>query len=150
LTTSGMGLIAVGLFLLAWLDASTPLLHVTLILVMMGVGFAVFSSPNVNIIMGSVSSKLSGLASATTGTARQLGQSLSIATTSLIVHHYMGDLELSLETANRYLPAMHTGFLIFAAICVVGMYTSASKLMGGGDKKEWRHISGRLESREGE
>ncbi|MCD8349240.1 MAG: MFS transporter [Planctomycetaceae bacterium] len=150
LTTSGMGLIATGLFMLAWLNESTPVYHVTLILVMVGVGFAMFSSPNVNIIMGSVSSKLSGLASATTGTARQLGQSLSIATTSLIVHHYMGDMELSLETAGLYLPAMHTGFLIFAAVCVVGMYTSASKLMGGGNSKEWRHVSGRLEAREGE
>lgn len=146
LTTSGMGLIAVGLYLLSGLGPDTPISRVVVILILVGVGFAMFSSPNVNIIMGSVSRKLSGLASATTGTARQLGQSLSMATTSLVVHHYMGEMGLSLETAEHFLPALHTGFLIFAVVCLVGMYTSASKLIG--NDKEWRHVSGRFEAQD--
>lgn len=144
LTTGGMGGITVGLYLLSRLTPTTPLWHVILILVLVGIGFAMFSSPNVNIIMGSVSRHDSGLASATTGTARLTGQALSMAMTSLIVHHYMGDSELSLDTADLFLPAMQTGFLLFAGICLAGMYTSASKLIGNDGKKEWRHISGKF------
>ena len=148
LTTSGMGLITVGLFLLSRLSPETPITAIVLILVLVGVGFAMFSSPNVNIIMGSVSRKHSGLASATTGTARQLGQSLSIATTSLIIHHYMGDHPPGAETAELFLPAMRTCFLLFAVVCIVGMYTSASKLVGGDNDKDWRHVSGRFDAGE--
>ena len=150
LTTSGMGAITAGLFLLSRLTPTTPLSHIVLILVLVGIGFALFSSPNVNIIMGSVSRRDSGLASATTGTARQTGQALSMATTSLIVHAYMGDLEPSLDTADMLMPAMQTGFIIFAAVCLFGIYTSASKLMGGAEDKQWRHVSGRLPSADDE
>lgn len=149
LTTGGMGLITIGLFLLSGLTKDSSLPHVALILVLVGVGFAMFSSPNVNIIMGSVSRKLSGLASATTGTARQIGQSMSMAITSLIVHHYMGDHELTVETAGMFPPAMRTGFLLFAAICFVGIYTSASKLFGKDADQDWRHVSGRFEPMRG-
>lgn len=144
LTTGGMGAITIGLFLLSRLTPATPLWHVILILVLVGIGFAMFSSPNVNIIMGSVSRQDSGLASATTGTARLTGQALSMAMTSLIIHHYMGNHELTLETADLFLPAMQTGFLLFAGICLAGIYTSASKLTGGGGKREWRHVSGKF------
>ena len=144
LTTGGMAAISVGLFCLSRLTPDTSLTVVVLILVLVGIGFALFSSPNVNIIMGSVSSRDSGIASATTGTARQIGQSLSMAMTSLIVYAYMGDHELTLETASLFLPAMKVGFIIFAFISMVGIYTSASKLFGDEDKKNWRHISVRL------
>lgn len=130
--------------LLSRLKADTPIMHVVYILILVGIGFALFSSPNVNIIMGSVSRRLSGLASATTGTARQLGQSLSIAMTSLIIHHFLGNSELSRDNASLFLPAMQYGFLLFAGICLAGMYTSASKLMGGKGDQDWRHVSGRF------
>ena len=148
LTTSGMGAITLGLFLLSALAPETAIGTIVLILILVGIGFGLFSSPNVNIIMGSVSRRDSGLASATTGTARQTGQSMSMAMTSLIVYAYMGDLELTRETAERFLPSVHTGFLIFAGICLVGMYTSASKLIGG-DGADWRHVSGRFPAANG-
>lgn len=141
LTTSGMAAISVGLALLSLLTPETPLYVAALMLFLIGTGFAMFSSPNVNLIMGSVSSRDAGLASATTGTARQIGQAMSMAMTSLIIHAYMGDREITVETAALYLPAIKTALLIFAAVCLVGVYTSASKLIGGDDSREWRHIS---------
>ncbi len=147
LTTGGMGAITVGLFFLSYLTPTTSMWYVVAILVLVGIGFAMFSPPNANIIMSSVSRRDSGLASATTGTARQIGQSMSIAMTSLIIHHYMGRNELTRETAEMFLPAMQTGFLIFAAICLVGCYTSASKLLYGGHREQWRHQSVRTTAR---
>lgn len=146
LTTSGMAAITLGLLLMSFLTPGTPIVHIVCILFMVGIGFAMFSSPNVNMIMGSVSRRDAGLASATTGTARQIGQSMSIAITSLIVHVYMGELEMSVETAAMYLPAMQVSFLLFAGICLVGVYTSASKLTGRASQTQWRHISGRFDN----
>jgi hypothetical protein len=88
------------------------------------------------------------VASATTGTARQIGQSLSMAMTTLIVHAYMGDAALSAGTAGDFLPAIRTGFLIFTGICLVGVYTSATKLFGKEDKEAWRHVSVRTRAKE--
>ncbi len=147
LTTSGMGLITVGLLLLVPLTATTPLYYIVLVQLLIGVGFGLFSPPNSNLIMGSVSQRDSSTASATTGTARQIGQSLSIAITSLVVHHYMGDHPLSPGTAGLFLPAVRTAFLLFAGICLAGCYTSASKLMGGKEALNWKHASGRLPKR---
>lgn len=148
LTTSGMGAISLGIFLLAFLKPDTSIYIVLAILCLIGIGFAMFSSPNVNIIMGSVSRRDAGLASATTGTVRLIGQALSIAMTSLIVHAYMGDYEMGLETAVMYLPAMKTALLVFAGVCLIGVYTSASKLMGPDDMKDWKHVSARIEAEE--
>lgn len=145
LATSGMGLICVGLIGLSQLGGETPVWGSVIILAVIGVGFALFSSPNMNLIMGSVASKDAGLASATTGTARLLGQSLSIATTSLIVNAYLGRQALTMETSGLFLPAMNMAFWIFAGICLVGVYTSASKLLGADGKNGWQHVSQRLE-----
>ncbi len=144
LTTLGMGMIMVGLLLLALLTPTTPVYFIVLVLILIGLGFGLFSPPNSNLIMGSVSQRDSSTASATTGTARQIGQALSIAITSLVVHHYMGDQPLTTETAGLFLPAIRTAFLLFAAICLAGCYTSASKLMGGKEAMDWKHVSGRL------
>lgn len=145
LTTSGMAAIALGLLALSTLRRDTPVWLVVAILVLVGVGVALFSSPNVNIIMGSVSSRDSGVASATTGTARQIGQALSMSMTSLIVHAYMGEHKLTPQTADMFLPAMNTAFLIFVGISCVGIYTSASKLFGDGKgKNDWRYVSARF------
>ena len=141
LTTSGMGAISLGLLLLSRLTAETPLHLVVPVLVLIGIGFAFFSSPNVNIIMGSVASRDSGFASATTGTVRLIGQAMSMAMTSLIIHVYMGNHELSKETAHLFLPALQTAFLLFAGICMVGVYTSASKLTGDEGDRGWRYVS---------
>lgn len=147
LTTGGMLLITAGLAALTQLGTGTPIWFVVAILTLVGVGFAMFSSPNVNIIMGSVSRRDSGLASAATGTARQVGQSMSIAIASLVIHAYMADAPLTMDNTHAFLPALRTAFWIFAAICLAGAYASASKLTGGAGDKEWRSASARMRGR---
>ncbi len=131
LTTAGMSAITIGLVLLSQLSGDSAGYQYVGILVLVGIGFGLFASPNVNIIMGSVAPRDSGLASATTGTVRLIGQAMSMAMASLIMYHYMGRQELTPEMAERFLPAMRAAFLVFAMICGAGLYASAAKLAQG-------------------
>ena len=75
---SGMGLIAVGLALLALVGPATPAAFVVACLVLLGAGFGLFSSPNTNAVMGSVEKRSYGPASGTLATMRLVGQMLSM------------------------------------------------------------------------
>ncbi len=61
--SAGMGLTAVGLALLTLLTAATPMTWIVASLVLLGFGFALFSSPNTHAVMSSVDRSLYGLAS---------------------------------------------------------------------------------------
>ncbi len=74
----GMAISAVGLFSLIFLAADTPIYHIVGSLVVIGIGFGLFSSPNTNALMGSVEKRFYGVASAMVSTMRLLGQMLSM------------------------------------------------------------------------
>ena len=80
----GMALTTVGLVLFAFLNAQTSLAWVVASLVFVGLGFALFSSPNTNAVMSSVERRFYGVASATLGTMRLVGQMLSLGIAVLI------------------------------------------------------------------
>ena len=49
----GMTFTAIGLFLLIFLTNVTPIWYLIVILIVLGIGFGLFSSPNTNAIMSS-------------------------------------------------------------------------------------------------
>lgn len=82
--TAGMGLCALGLAVAAGLDATSPLPQVLALLVLLGAGFALFSSPNVSVIMGSVEPRHLGVASGLNSTMRTFGMMSSMLIITLI------------------------------------------------------------------
>ena len=80
----GMALTTLGLILLALITHNTTLLYIVVSLMVLGFGFALFSSPNMNAIMSSVAKKYYGIASGSVGTMRVLGQVLSMGIATLI------------------------------------------------------------------
>jgi len=75
----GVVLVSVGLFLLSNLGSNVPLSRIVFYLIILGVGMALFITPNTSAIMGSVSGERLGTASAMVGTLRQVGMSLGLA-----------------------------------------------------------------------
>jgi MFS family permease len=73
LATSGMTLCTLGLVSFVFLSETTSIYTIIAILVMVGLGFAMFSSPNMNTIMSSVEKNIYGFASSITETMRVLG-----------------------------------------------------------------------------
>jgi EmrB/QacA subfamily drug resistance transporter len=123
----GMGLSAAGLFLTSFIDGSTGLLHVAFILAVCGLGFAFFSSPNTSAIMGSVDRVHYGVASATTGVMRLVGQTFSMATAGLILGLYVGQAQVTRADTSAFLAGLRAAFLVFAALCGAGVFASLAR-----------------------
>jgi EmrB/QacA subfamily drug resistance transporter len=123
----GMGLNAVGLFLLSFLDVDTSMPLLLAALVILGFGFALFASPNTNAIMGSVIPKYYGVASGTLGTMRLVGQMLSMGVAIMIFALVIGRVEITAAYYPAFLSSMKVGFLLFTIICFLGIYPSLAR-----------------------
>jgi EmrB/QacA subfamily drug resistance transporter len=127
IASAGMALSATGLLLTAFLGRSAPIAAIVLILVLCGLGFALFSSPNTSAIMGSVERRQYGVASATTGVMRLVGQMLSMGIAALIIAIYVGQVQITPGQYAAFLRAFRAGFLVFAALCLIGIAASLAR-----------------------
>ncbi|MDA8425163.1 MAG: MFS transporter [Treponema sp.] len=127
LASVGMAVMALMLAFLATAGEGTPLALVVLELVAVGIGYAFFSSPNTNAVMGSVDRRFYGVASATLGTMRLVGQMLSMGIAMLVVSLYVGRAAMTSSSNPLFLKSMHVGFAIFAGLCVAGVFASLAR-----------------------
>lgn len=129
--STGIALNSLGLFILSTINTDTEIYSIIAMLVLMGIGFALFSSPNTNAVMSSIDRELFGVASAMLSTMRTLGQTLSIAIATLIVSLFVGSEVLNPPNLGDFIAGIHFAFIIFAAMCAVGVGTSLAR----GEKK---------------
>ncbi|GAB6273512.1 MAG: MFS transporter [Peptococcaceae bacterium] len=123
----GMGLTTAGLFLFYFLTGSTPLWLVIVNLALLGIGFALFSSPNSNAVMGAVEKRFYGVASSTLGTMRLVGQAISMAIATLVIDLYLGNVQLGLARSDLILKSIKISFIIFALTCLGGIFASLAR-----------------------
>ena len=123
----GMGFTALGLALLVFVTAATPLWAIIIRLILLGFGFALFSSPNMNAIMGSVERRFYGVASGMLGTMRLMGQMFSQGIATLLFALYIGRVEITPEFYPLFLTSVKTAFAIFAVLCVGGIFASLAR-----------------------
>ncbi|TAL69396.1 MAG: MFS transporter [Bacteroidetes bacterium] len=123
----GMGLTASGLVLLCFLKETTPDYLIILLLVLMGIGFGLFSSPNSNAIMSSVEKRHLGVASGVVGTMRMVGQMMSMGIAMMLISLYIGKQTINPSTYPGLILSMRTGFLIFSVLSVFGIFASLAR-----------------------
>lgn len=126
--TCGMSLCAVGLLVAANLNAHSSLWMILVLLIFLGVGYALFSSPNVSLIMGSVAPRYLGIASGLNGTMRTLGMLTSMMVITLIFSMQMHGQPVTPATQPAFLTSMHQALLIFCAFCVIGIGCSLGRV----------------------
>ncbi|PLW95171.1 MAG: MFS transporter, partial [Marinilabiliales bacterium] len=124
LAALGMGSSAVGLLLLSFINQDTSTSYILLALFILGFGFGMFSSPNTNVIMGSVDRKVYGTASAMVATMRNTGMMFSMAIASLTIHWFLGKAQISIENTELFVASTRVVFTIFTVLCSIGVYTS--------------------------
>ncbi|NLO70714.1 MAG: MFS transporter [Porphyromonadaceae bacterium] len=122
--TIGMTMCSIGLTAMAFLTGETPHWIIVLILVWVGIGFALFSSPNMNIIMSSVDRSQYGQASGSASSMRVIGQIISMTIVTLIFAGLFDGKATEQVSNPIFLKAMKWGFLTFAAISLLGIYFS--------------------------
>jgi len=110
--------------MLSLLGLETSLIYIVGALALLGIGSALFSSPNTNAIMGSVDRRFYGLASGFAGTARVYGQTLSMSIISLVFSLYIGGIEVSTIDPMLLISTIDRIFLIFAVIVFIGLLPS--------------------------
>jgi len=125
--STGMAVTAAGLFCLALIEAATPMWIIVGDLVVLGLGFAIFSSPNTNAIMSSVETKFYGVASSVLSTMRLLGQMFSMGVAMLLFAVYMGKVEIVPLYYPLLMKSVRIAFLVFGFMCVAGIYASFAR-----------------------
>lgn len=123
----GMFVTAAGLFFMSALTSETPTSKIILNLAILGLGFAMFSSPNMNAIMSSVDRSNFGLASGVVSSMRLMGQMLSMGLASVMFALYIGPVDFSPAIMPRFMECLNVSFLIFGTICAIGIYFSLAR-----------------------
>jgi hypothetical protein len=122
-----MGVTVLGLGLLIPLAQATALWFVVGCLLVLGFGFALFSSPNTNAVMGAVEPRFYGVASATLGTMRLTGQTLSMGIATLILALLVGQSRIAPENHVAFISSVRVTFAVFAVLCFGGMFASLAR-----------------------
>lgn len=127
LASAGMALTSVGLLLLALINGKTTLEFLIGSLILLGIGFALFSSPNTNAVMSSVEGRIRGVASATLATMRLTGQMFSLGIAMLLLNIYVGRTQITIEDYPLFLNSLRAAFIVFAALCFAGIFASLAR-----------------------
>lgn len=123
----GMGLTVIGLIFFIFLGNATSLWFIIAGLIILGFGFALFSSPNTNAVMSSVEKRFYGVASATLATMRQIGMMFSMGMVMLIFAIYLGRVQITPEYYAPFLSSLNTAFIIFTVLCFGGIFASLAR-----------------------
>ncbi|WP_027720692.1 MFS transporter [Maridesulfovibrio zosterae] len=121
----GMLACTTGTIMGALVTAQTSIPYLYTMFVILGVGFALFSSPNMMILMGSVPPSRFGFASAVSGGLRTVGMVTSMVIISIFLSTVMGDAPVSPESASSYLSVMHFSLITLSCLCILAVMVSA-------------------------
>ena len=127
IASSGMAFTTAGLLLLVFLDSDTNLWFIIMSLVLLGFGFALFSSPNTNAVMSSVEKRSLSIASATLGTMRLTGQMFSMGIAMLILSIVMGRVQITPEFYLQFQLSVRYAFITFTILCFGGIFASMAR-----------------------
>ena len=123
----GMAFTCLALLLFSFLTNDTSMAYIVFTLVILGMGFALFASPNSNAVMSSVTPKHFAVVSATMGTMRTIGQMLSMGITMIIISIVVGRVVITPNYYPAYLLATKIIFGISCALCFGGIFASIYK-----------------------
>ncbi|MDR0767108.1 MAG: MFS transporter [Methanosarcinales archaeon] len=124
IASSGLGIIFIALVILSVLDKTTPLFVIITAIILQGVGYGMFVSPNTNIVVSALSSKLAPIATATVSTTRVIGEALSLGMLTLVFAIFMGSLHLIPENSAELILSSQVFTILAGIICVLAIVFS--------------------------
>ncbi len=125
LPTIGMLLTCAGAGMMIFLGTEADIAYVVVILVLLGLGFGIFSAPNTSLIMSSVPNELRGTASGTISFFRQTGMMVSMGIAMCCISIIMGAGSI-ITPANHaeFVDVIRLAFTICFGMCVAGTAVS--------------------------
>lgn len=126
LATFGLGFSLISTLAAIGVDEVTTIPYLIGVLVFQGFSFALFSSPNMAIIMSSVTPKEYGLASALSAKMRSFGMVVSMMIITIFMSLFVGQHMINTHPAE-YLLVMRSSFIAFSAFAAIGTYLAMKK-----------------------
>ena len=127
LASVGMGLTAIALFAFGWIDITSPVWLIVVLLALFGIGLGLFSSPNTNAAMGAVERRHLGVASSVISSMRMFGQMLSMGIVMFVFTMLIGKVKITPESVPQFLQSARILFFIFSGLSLIGVFASLSR-----------------------
>jgi MFS family permease len=131
IATLGVSLCTMGLLIAAFIAQASSLCMVLGVLMLLGFGFGIFSSPNTAVIMSSVQARDYGMASSMAATMRSMGMLVSMTIVTFVLSHFMGKQPVTVQTSGDFMTSMGTTFIIFGILSAVGIGCSLRRIAPG-------------------
>jgi MFS family permease len=109
---------------LIFLTKTTPLWIVIVAMILQGVGFGIFSSPNTNTIMSSVPEEDTSMASAAVSTMRVIGQTLSMGMLTVLFAFVMGSVVIKPSVYGELALSCHYALIISTILGLISVLIS--------------------------
>jgi MFS family permease len=109
------------------LNERSSLALVALLLAVQGIGFALFSSPNMKIAMNSLPAERASLASALVALGRSIGMLAGMFIAAAVISLELGDAPVGREPL-RFLGVMDASFVVLAVLTAAGLAVSLARL----------------------
>ncbi|WP_390881777.1 MFS transporter [Alteromonas oceanisediminis] len=125
IATTGCVIVGAGFALLNGISPSTSTAYISGSLLLIGIGFGLFSTPNNNAIMGAASRDEVGVASASMNLSRTIGNLFGMSLVNLMMHHYLGDASLTSAKNAELMTTISLAFTMSLVFVMVACVTSA-------------------------
>jgi EmrB/QacA subfamily drug resistance transporter len=125
--SAGMALTFVAVFAFVFLNEETSITAISACLMVLGLGLALFTSPNTNAIMSSIEPRHYGVGSATLGTMRLIGQVSSMSLAMMVFSLYLGEVEITPQHYPEFLHGVNVAFAVFSVLCILGIFASLAR-----------------------
>jgi hypothetical protein len=125
-----MALCGVGTFMYIFIDQDSSVWLVVCALVVTGLGFSLFSSPNTNAVMSCVDQQNYGVASSILSTMRTIGHTLSMVVVTIMVSIYIGNMSLAEADPQLVVSVINKSFIVFTIVCIAGVFISLRRKKG--------------------
>ncbi|MBF0200308.1 MAG: MFS transporter, partial [Desulfamplus sp.] len=129
IATFGMAICTAGLICATSVNEATSIPFIIMIFILMGIGYGLFSSPNITVIMNSMPVNAYGQASSLAATMRTLGMLTSMTISSVLIVHHMGHQSVGTETAWLFVQSMQSAMMLFAVMGFVGVMFSMGRVL---------------------
>lgn len=115
----GMGITGISHVVLSFVDVQSSVYLVIVCLILNGIGFGLFSSPNANAMMGAVGVADYGRAGSAIAVMRVVGQMSSVAVVTLVFGIFVGPRALDITVFPELNLAIRVCFAFGACLCLV-------------------------------
>ena len=120
MATLGCALMASGFLLMSFISAESANARVIIVaLFWLGVGFGLFSTPNMNAAMNTVKKSDIGVAAASLSLARTIGNMLGVSLMGLLIYNLIGAREFTTGETKELTSALHLWLYLAFAFCVI-------------------------------